>query len=52
MKACTSVWLGRLAVIEPVAFIVAWLAGGAVKYQYGLRAEDIRAPAALDAQHA
>jgi len=42
--------LGRLAVVGPIAFTVAWVAAGLAQDEYSLRREDISALAALDAQ--
>jgi hypothetical membrane protein len=47
-----GVWLGRIAVAGPVAFTVAWLAGGYAQHEYSVRREDVSALAALDAQNA
>ena len=52
MGAGRNVWLGRLAMAGPIAFTIAWLAGGLVQDEYSPRQEDISALAAMDAQHA
>ncbi|WP_405065353.1 DUF998 domain-containing protein [Kribbella sp. NBC_01510] len=44
--------LGRLAVMGPIAFTIAWIVGAVVQDEYSLRREDISALAALDAQNA
>ena len=51
-NAATLLLLGRLAVLGPILFTLAWLIGGVVQDGYSPRQEDISALAALDAQHA
>ena len=48
----TRLLLGRLAVMGPIAFTIAWIVGAVVQDEYSLRREDISALAALDAQNA
>ena len=50
--ADTRLLLGRLAVMGPIAFTVAWIVGAVVQDEYSVRREDISGLAALDAQNA
>jgi hypothetical membrane protein len=51
-KVDSHLLLGRLAVMGPIAFTIAWIVGAVVQDEYSVRREDISALAALDAQNA
>jgi hypothetical membrane protein len=43
--------LGRLAMLGPIAFTIAWIVAGITEDDYSVRQEDISALAAIDAQY-